>query len=215
MAQPSESLQRRRSMSDFLIMQAQRGRAGSDRMFNEIFSHLQNDLAHQQKLQELSEGLPRLTEQDLAAAGEMDSPCPICLTPFAAIIAEEEMALAMDTPAHPVEQLGVTRFKDTCRHIFCRKDALSWMRQGRITCPTCRRPFIELPNDTPLADGQQPPPTTANPLEHLVNSADILRGAMENLRDMGLDPEAFFLQAIQGARTQEDDRETEFSGMYS
>lgn len=38
---------------------------------------------------------------------------------------------------------------------------------------------------------------------------------MENLRDMGLDPEAFFLQAIQGARTQEDDRETEFSGMYS
>lgn len=85
----------------------------------------------------------------------------------------------------------------------------------RITCPTCRRPFIELPNDTPLADGQQPPPTTANPLEHLVNSADILRGAMENLRDMGLDPEAFFLQAIQGARTQEDDRETEFSGMYS
>lgn len=129
-------------MSDFLIMQAQRGRAGSDRMFNEILSHLQNDLAHQQyvshfttpaallksspctnrKLQELSESLPRLTEQDLAAAGEMDSPCPICLTPFAAIIAEEEMALAMDTPAHPVEQLGVTRFEDTCRHIFCRKE---------------------------------------------------------------------------------------------
>lgn len=38
---------------------------------------------------------------------------------------------------------------------------------------------------------------------------------MENLRDMGLDPEAFFLQATQGARRQEDDRETEFSGMYS
>ena len=74
------------------------------------------------KLKELAEGLPRLTERDLAAAGEADSQCPICLTPFAAILAEEEMALAMDTPAHPVEQLGVTRFKDTCGHIFCRKE---------------------------------------------------------------------------------------------
>ena len=74
------------------------------------------------KLQELADGLPRLTEQDLATAGEADSLCPICLTPFSAILAEEEMALAMDTPAHPVEQLAVTRFKDTCGHIFCRKE---------------------------------------------------------------------------------------------
>lgn len=83
---------------------------------------LNSSLRANSKLKELSDNLPRLTEQDLAAAGETDSPCPICLTPFAAILAEEEMALAMDTPAHPVEQLGVTRFKDTCKHIFCRKE---------------------------------------------------------------------------------------------
>ena len=40
------SLRRRRSTSDFLRMQAQRG-GGTDWVFNEIFAHLQNDLAHQ------------------------------------------------------------------------------------------------------------------------------------------------------------------------
>ena len=38
---------------------------------------------------------------------------------------------------------------------------------------------------------------------------------MENLRDMGIDPEAFFVQASQGARREEDDREPDSSGMYS
>ena len=40
---------------------------------------------------------------------------------------------------------------------------------------------------------------------------------MENLRDMGIDPEAFFVQASQGARRQEDrdDQDPDFSGMYS
>ena len=28
----------------------------------------------------------------------------------------------MDSPAHPVEELGVTRLAQTCGHIFCRKE---------------------------------------------------------------------------------------------
>ena len=48
--------------------------------------------------------------------------CPICLTSLHAILAEEETATAMDSPAHPVEELGVTRLVQTCGHIFCRKE---------------------------------------------------------------------------------------------
>ena len=51
-----------------------------------------------------------------------DSSCPICLTPFMTIITEEEMAIAMDSPATPVEELGVTRLISTCGHVFCRKE---------------------------------------------------------------------------------------------
>lgn len=59
-----------------------------------------------------------------------DATCPVCITPLLAIVAEEEMALAMDSPAHaPPEELGVTRL-DGCGHIFCRKElsAASLMR---------------------------------------------------------------------------------------
>ena len=28
----------------------------------------------------------------------------------------------MDSPAHPIEELGVTRLVRTCGHIFCRKE---------------------------------------------------------------------------------------------
>ena len=37
------------------------------------------------------------------------------------ILTEEEMALAMDTPAHPIEDLGVTRL-GKCGHLFCVKE---------------------------------------------------------------------------------------------
>ena len=39
-----------------------------------------------------------------------------------ASIAEEEYAHAMDSPAHPIEDLGVTRLAQTCGHLFCRKE---------------------------------------------------------------------------------------------
>jgi hypothetical protein len=53
-----------------------------------------------------------------------DNACPICIVPFLALIAEEEMARAMDSPAQPVEELGVTRLvgDGRCGHVFCRKE---------------------------------------------------------------------------------------------
>lgn len=53
-----------------------------------------------------------------------DNACPICIVPFLALITEEEMARAMDSPAQPVEELGVTRLAGDgrCGHVFCRKE---------------------------------------------------------------------------------------------
>ena len=37
------------------------------------------------------------------------------------------MAYVMDSPAQPVEDLGVTRLADTCEHLFCRKELSTLM----------------------------------------------------------------------------------------
>lgn len=88
--------------------------------------------------------LPKLTEKDVATlqlSGKQaqwhlvpncyrsrptfditDSSCPVCIVPFMAILSEEEMALAMDSPAYAAEELGVTKLDKTCGHVFCRKE---------------------------------------------------------------------------------------------
>jgi hypothetical protein len=100
-------------------------------------------LLYSAALKKLISELPSMSEQELAAAGELgtsatshllrvpckaftihhstDSACPICFVPFSAILAEHEMAAAMDSPAHPIEELGITKLSKTCGHIFCRK----------------------------------------------------------------------------------------------
>ena len=44
--------------------------------------------------------------------------------PYLTILTEEEMALAMDSPAHPSEELGVTKLSQPwqCGHLFCRRE---------------------------------------------------------------------------------------------
>ena len=53
-----------------------------------------------------------------------ESVCPICYNTLLAILSEEETAIAMDSPAHPIEELGVTRLAADwqCGHIFCRRE---------------------------------------------------------------------------------------------
>ncbi|KAJ7179149.1 hypothetical protein C8R46DRAFT_1211749 [Mycena filopes] len=86
--------------------------------------------------------LPRLSEDQIRGLGHHDSLCPICFTPFIAILAEEETALAMDSPAYPADELGVTKLGETwqCGHLFCRRDISKWIRGARL-----------VPNVPPLA----------------------------------------------------------------
>ncbi|KAH9950530.1 hypothetical protein B0H21DRAFT_722100 [Amylocystis lapponica] len=135
---------RRHSMSDaFRLQHDGMSDPATRHMLNQLRNTLARERAHHERLAAFVDKLPKLGERDLVAVGEADSHCPICLTPFHVILTEEEMALAMDSPAHPVEDLGVTSLVQTCGHIFCRKDIRNWMKEGRKTCPTCRRPFIE------------------------------------------------------------------------
>jgi uncharacterized protein YbaR (Trm112 family) len=96
----------------------------------------------QQQRQKLFSELPKMTEADLVASGHQDDVCPICFNTFLAILAEEEIAHAMDSPAHPVDEQGVTKLHNTCGHIFCRKDIMKWITEGHDSCPSCRRPLI-------------------------------------------------------------------------
>ncbi|KAG2013705.1 hypothetical protein CC2G_010585 [Coprinopsis cinerea AmutBmut pab1-1] len=72
----------------------------------------------------LLKDLPRLTEAEVVAAGERDGSCSVCYVPYLAILAEEETASAMDTPAQPLEHHGLTKLSKPwqCGHIFCRKE---------------------------------------------------------------------------------------------
>ncbi|KAJ6599106.1 hypothetical protein DFH09DRAFT_24981 [Mycena vulgaris] len=95
-----------------------------------------NPLSLDQRRQLVSD-LPRLTAEQVRGLGHHDSSCPICFTPFAAIFAEEETALAMDSS---VEGLGVTKLTTSeCDHLFCRKDISKWINSGHGSCPMCRR----------------------------------------------------------------------------
>jgi len=102
------------------------------------------------------EGLPRLTESDVPSLGrgrnklgsiaeDPDALCPICLVPFGALLAQEELANAMDSP---LDDLGVTRLAKTCGHLFCRKDISTWIRDAHTSCPTCRTAIIDAPVST-------------------------------------------------------------------
>jgi hypothetical protein len=52
------------------------------------------------------------------------------MTTYLASLAVEETADAMESPAQPVDDLGVTRLADTCGHVFCRKELSA--------CSSCR-----------------------------------------------------------------------------
>ncbi|KAG2118793.1 uncharacterized protein F5147DRAFT_666863 [Suillus discolor] len=99
-------------------------------------------ISNLKRIQELITSLPKISETELKDLGHSESVCPICFNTFLAVLAEEEMALVMDSPAHPVEELGVTRLHETCGHIFCRRDITKWIQDGRESCPTCRRAFF-------------------------------------------------------------------------
>ncbi|GBE84928.1 hypothetical protein BKA93DRAFT_790875 [Sparassis latifolia] len=158
---------RSQSMTDALRL---RGVLENDVSTRGMLNDLRGLVAEERRVAKFANELPKLNEDDLAALGQTDSTCPICLNTLLSILAEEEMALAMDSPAHAPEDLGVTRLMESCGHVFCRKDIRNWMREGRRTCPTCRRPFI---TPTPIADSANGELPTA--LWPDTNSSNFLR----------------------------------------
>ncbi|KAI0670807.1 hypothetical protein C8Q78DRAFT_974662 [Trametes maxima] len=177
------ALPRRRSMTDAFSMLRDPEAASTAR--GDLMNMLERARQREARLDEFAASLPKLTENDLVALGQADSTCPICLTSLLALLAEEEMALAMDTPAHPVEEHGVTRLAQTCGHIFCRKDIRGWLYQGNRTCPTCRRPFIT--PDPADADSRGNPTTApeAALLDELLDGALAARMRLEDLIALG------------------------------
>ncbi|KAH6914945.1 hypothetical protein BKA70DRAFT_1368778 [Coprinopsis sp. MPI-PUGE-AT-0042] len=97
------------------------------------------------RVKALLEDLPRLQESDLVKAGEREGACSVCYLPFLAILAEEEHASVMQSPAHPAEELGVTKLSKPwqCGHIFCRRDITKWIREGKDSCPMCRKTLLD------------------------------------------------------------------------
>jgi hypothetical protein len=132
--------------------------------------------------QELLDSFPRLSEGDLIKL-DKDTTCPVCITPLSAIIAEEEMALAMDSPAHAFEKMGVTKLwiesreegQRGCGHLFCRRCISKWIGGGHDSCPTCRYLLIPHPADSDSA--------SANPAD-VDDALRLLQHQMQELREL-------------------------------
>lgn len=101
--------------------------------------------SHQERTKTLLESLQAITEEDLVKLGHKDSTCSICIQPFLAILAEEESASVMESPALFSGELGVTRLNQPwqCGHLFCRRDITKWIKTGKLTCPMCRKSLVE------------------------------------------------------------------------
>ncbi|KAL1700171.1 hypothetical protein EV121DRAFT_283563 [Schizophyllum commune] len=184
-----------------------------------------------QDVETLLDGLPRLAEQEVERLGHKESVCPICYNTLLAILSEEETAIAMDSPAHPIEELGVTRLAADwqCGHIFCRRDISKWIRDGHDSCPACRARLVQ--RSEPSADahptgmpspqgeaGQAPPsgqgpgsPIQITPLGFL-GSEDT--GFLFGIPGTGLGANFGVLSRPPPRDADNDDRH-EFSGMYS
>ncbi|KAL1739043.1 hypothetical protein HDZ31DRAFT_50028 [Schizophyllum fasciatum] len=190
-----------------------------------------NELSPQQ-VDDVLAGLPRLTEQEVKRFGHKDAVCPICYNTLLAVLAEEEMATAMESPAHPIEELGVTRLAADwqCGHVFCRRDISKWIRDGHDSCPACRAKLVQRSEarTDPDLSGIPPPPGEAgqgpplgqgpgSPIHIQVSpldfsSSDIFTAFLGS----GIGANFDLLSPPPGApRAADDDDRHEFSGMYS
>ncbi|KII94831.1 hypothetical protein PLICRDRAFT_193474 [Plicaturopsis crispa FD-325 SS-3] len=175
--------------------------------------------------------LPTLSEDDIIRLGHRDAVCPICFNTLLAVLAEEEMALAMESPAHAVEDLGVTRLHNTCGHIFCRRDISKWIRGAHASCPMCRRPLIDPPSSPPAAassPGIASPPEPRT-IEEEIDEAQGHATALTDVLDLLQTIEDAITHATDTANRALEERETqsqseleaeqedrsEYSGMYS
>ncbi|KIM46225.1 hypothetical protein M413DRAFT_441298 [Hebeloma cylindrosporum] len=175
-----------------------------------------------QQVQKLLANLPRIHEKELVDMGESDSSCSICFAPYLTILTEEEMALAMDSPAHPAEELGVTKLSQAwqCGHLFCRRDITKWITSGHPSCPMCRRLLIEDINEIESVSEDAEGRAQERPLASAFLDAQ-MRDMETLLRESGVEvrPETLNLSqyfSYPPANLMEsDNHRQELSGMYS
>ncbi|KAJ7591105.1 hypothetical protein C8J56DRAFT_552958 [Mycena floridula] len=169
-----------------------------------------------EEMQQITRNLHPLDEAEIISLGHKESVCPICFTSLLALVAQEEMALAMDSPAHPVEELGVTRLAKPwqCGHIFCRRDISRWVAEGHSSCPMCRGTLL------PALTSQEASSTTAPaPAPLTVDYLD--ETELQNfIRDVPPGQGLFLendLFSLLGGRAPESRRQdrSEYNGMYS
>ncbi|KAJ3876620.1 hypothetical protein F5051DRAFT_29229 [Lentinula edodes] len=171
--------------------------------------------------------LPRLDEKQIIALGHEDSVCPICFLPLTTLLAEEKTGLAMDSPAYPIEELGIIRLAEPyqCNHIFCRRDISRWVKEGHDSCPTCRRPLLERIGDADASANS----TSASPAENAYDPSQ-LANILQHLQGFGIDSFPEFPETQSDAseffaflsrpdahlrRTSHNDDRNEYSAMYS
>ncbi|KAG6919402.1 hypothetical protein DXG01_006285 [Tephrocybe rancida] len=131
------------------------------------------------------------------------------------IIAEEEIALAMDSPAHPIEELGITRLSKSwqCGHVFCRKDISKWILEAHDSCPMCRHLLVER---TPDVAPSEPDPNPDSPLRSLEQQLELHSGLLRSLNMLGSVPVSQARDvSLREADVQADEDRNQFSGMYS
>jgi len=170
------------------------------------------------RIQELVTHLPKITETELKDMGHSESICPICFNTFLAILAEEEMALVMDSPAHPVEELGVTRLHETCGHLFCRRDIVKWIQDGRDSCPTCRRPYITVDEQHDIEQAPVDDDLNDSSFPWIIERSMVRQGIETVITESGnadLLPVLVVPSAAMGSNLSAHRAAAEFSGMYS
>ncbi|KAJ3510620.1 hypothetical protein NLJ89_g4568 [Agrocybe chaxingu] len=192
----------------------------------EMLSEQQHILAGQLssgQIKSLLDGLPQVDEKKIVELGEKDSTCPICFTPYLAIIAEEELALAMDSPARPIEELGVTKLSQPwqCNHMFCKRDISKWIIGGHDSCPLCRRLLVEKQEDPPerelTSDDESEPRSWARSLSEPYEPLRARQAGTLNINGfefttMGLGPTGL---PNRPRNDDHNDARREYAGMYS
>jgi len=161
--------------------------------------------------------LQRVDEKSIVELGDSDSLCPICLTPYNVILSEEELALAMDSPAHPIEELGVAKLAQSwqCGHLFCRRDITKWITSGNDSCPMCRRQFLQQQSSSQTADELARAEVDAQAaVSHLREVGQFMRRRGELLRNIG-PLEAHIQYLTRDSIEDNGDGPSLNSGMYS
>ena len=159
-----------------------------------------------EQVNRITDSLQSIGEADIAT--DRDALCPICLNTLLSVLAEEETARALDSPAHPIEECGIVKLRETCGHIFCRRDMLNWLRNGNGSCPTCRRPLLDELHNAQETDQVQQQPDISGFEQHLRD--------LFSARGSARLPSGFMLPPWLSSNNShpEDDR-SPYAGMYS